>query len=59
MDADGQHQSIGKPYGLADNVEMAVGDRIERSGEESNPHDGGLARVQTRCKMACEGCLAM
>ena len=47
MDADGEHQPVSQPHGLADNIEMTIGDRIERSGEESDPlHGGGLARTQ-------------
>jgi len=55
MNADGKHKPIGKPHDFADNVEMAVGDGIERSRKKRNPldgsgHDGGLARVPANRK---------
>ena len=52
MNADREHQPVGKPHGFADDVEMAVGDGIERSGKKRNPrHGGGLARAPNRCKV--------
>ena len=53
MNADREHQPVGKPHGFADDVEMAVGDGIERSGKERNSwHGGGLARVRTEPQAA-------
>ena len=46
MDADRQHQPVGEPRRLAHDIEMAVGDRVERAGIEGNSrHGGGLARL--------------
>src|SRR5262249_34616462 len=44
--ADGGQEPIGEPGGLAHEVEMAVGDGIERSRKKRGPrHGGGLARA--------------
>src|SRR5262249_59691999 len=46
MGADREPEPIGKPGGLAHEVEMAVGDGIERSRKKRGPrHGGGLARA--------------
>src|SRR5262249_54019962 len=46
MGADREHEPIGEPGGLAHEVEMAVGDGIERSRKKRGPrHGGGLARA--------------
>src|SRR5262249_46345214 len=42
--ADRQHQLVGEPAGAANNVEVAVGDRIEGTGVEGGARHGeGLA----------------
>ena len=42
MNADRKHEPAGQPDGLADDVEMAVGDRIERPGIKGGTrHVGG------------------
>ena len=44
MGADRENQSIGQPDGLAHNVEVSVGDGIERPREKRGArHEGGLA----------------
>ena len=54
MNSDGEHQPIGHVHGLADHVEMAVGDGIERSRKERRSlHGGGLTRVQVNRKAGC------
>src|ERR1700677_4901580 len=51
MDADRQHELVGEPDRFADNIEVAVGDRIKRPDEERNPlHKRGLARAEVGCK---------
>ena len=35
MRADRDHQAVGKPRGLPDHVEMAVGDGVERPGKSA------------------------
>ncbi len=42
MNADRKHKLVGKPDGFADDIEMAVGDRIERPGKERNPLHGAV-----------------
>ena len=45
MNADRKHQLVGKPYGAVHDVEMTVGDGVERPGKEGCArHGGGLAR---------------
>src|SRR5262249_39420743 len=44
MGADCENQPIGQPDGLAHNVEVSVGDGIERPREKRGArHEGGLA----------------
>src|SRR5262245_34436940 len=53
MGADREHEPIGEPGGLAHEVEMAVGDGIERSRKKRGPrHGGGLARALGSRKVA-------
>ena len=52
MDADGEHQPVGQLHGFADDIEMAVGDGIERSRKERRSlHGGGLARAEVNRKL--------
>src|SRR5262245_28329712 len=45
MDADREHEPVGEPDGTPHDIEMTVGDRIERPGKErSMRHVRGLAR---------------
>ncbi len=46
MDPDGDHQAIGKPNGMPDHVEMAVGHWVERARvKRDSRHGGGLTRL--------------
>ena len=55
MNANRKHEFIGEPHGFADNVEMAVGDRIKRPGEKRNPlHKRGLARAEVDRKTTAQ-----
>src|SRR5262249_52626483 len=56
MGADREHEPIGEPGGLAHEVEMAVGDGIERSRKKRGPrHGGGLARAPGSRKVVRPG----
>jgi hypothetical protein len=46
MDPDGDHQAIGKPNGMPDHVEMAVGHWVKRARvKRDSRHGGGLTRL--------------
>ena len=45
MHADREHEPVGEACGLADDVEVAVGDRIERPGIERGARHGGGSSV--------------
>src|SRR5262249_19207060 len=56
MGADREHEPLGEPGGLAHEVEMAVGDGIERPGKKRGPrHAGGLARAPGSRKVDSSG----
>ncbi len=51
MNADREHQPVGEPDGTFHDVEMAIGDGVERPGEKGCArHGGGLARGQANRK---------
>ena len=53
IDPNRQHQFVGKPDGVANHVEMAVGDRVERPRVKGNSrHILGLTRRFAPCKAA-------
>jgi hypothetical protein len=53
MNADREHQPIGEMHRLADHIDMAVGDWIERSGKERNALAGSRWRFGHRRGLAC------
>ncbi len=56
MDADGQHQAVANFGRLPDDIEMTVGDGVERPGIQGNArHSARLARQRPARKAAFQG----